>query len=57
MSKVNIDFKLIGKAVKDMVAEKAIHSGSTIVYSDTEGKLIEEDPKTHIKRVLTKAHI
>jgi len=57
MSKVNIDFSVIGKVVKDLVATKAINAGSTIVYGTPDGMLIEEDPKTHTKRVLKKSPI
>ncbi len=53
--KVNIDFKLMKKALKESVRDKAIKAGSTIVYLQ-DGEIIEEDPKTKIKRILKKEY-
>lgn len=54
-SKVNIDFKLMKKALKESVRDKAIKAGSTIVYLE-DGEIIEEDPKTKTKRILKKEY-
>jgi hypothetical protein len=53
--KVNIDFKLMCKALKENVCDKAIKANSTIVYLQ-DGKLIEEDPKTKTKRIFKKEY-
>ncbi|HVX28347.1 MAG TPA: hypothetical protein VHB70_18515 [Parafilimonas sp.] len=53
--KVNIDFILMRKALKQTVREKAIKANSTIVYLQ-DGELIEEDPKTKTKRILKKEY-
>ncbi|MBV9962450.1 MAG: hypothetical protein JO072_09400 [Parafilimonas sp.] len=53
--KVNIDFTLMQKAIKQTVREKAIKANSTIVYLQ-DGELIEEDPKTKTKRILKKEY-
>lgn len=54
-SKVNIDFKLMKKALKESVRDKAIKACSTIVYLEN-GEIIEEDPKTKTKRILKKEY-
>jgi len=51
LRKVNIDFKIMQRALKQSVRDKAIKAGSTIIYLK-DGKLIEEDPKTLSKRIL-----
>lgn len=53
--KVNIDFTLMQKALKQSVRDKAIKANSTIVYLQ-DGELIEEDPKTKTKRILKKEY-
>jgi hypothetical protein len=52
---VNIDFKLMSKAVKKNVRDKAIMANNTIVYLQ-DGELIEEDPKTNTKKILKKEY-
>lgn len=52
---VNIDFKLMRKAIKQIVRDKAIKANSTIVYLQ-DGELIEEDPKTNTKKILKKEY-
>jgi hypothetical protein len=53
--KINIDFALMQKALKQSVREKAVKANSTIVYL-LDGELIEEDPKTKTKRILKKEY-
>ena len=55
IKKVNIDSKAMRKALKQNVRDKAIKANSTIVYLK-DGELIEEDPKTQIKRTLKKEY-
>ena len=55
LRKVNIDFKVMQKALKKSVRDKAIKAGSTIVYLK-DGRLIEEDPKTQTTRTLKKEY-
>ena len=55
LKKVNIDFKVMHQALKQSVRDKAIKAGSTIVYSKDD-QLIEEDPKTQLKRTLKKVY-
>jgi hypothetical protein len=49
----DFDFKLMSKAFKETVRDKAIKANSTIVYLQ-DGELIEKNPKT--KRILKKEY-
>jgi hypothetical protein len=49
---VHIDFRKFRETFREFVRNKAIQSGSTIVYL-SEGQLIEEDPKNN-KTVILK---
>ena len=51
ISKVNIDFRLLGFALQKYIREKATKSGSTILYKK-DGQLIEENPRTSQKKIL-----
>ncbi|MEO6327423.1 MAG: hypothetical protein ABIO55_00750 [Ginsengibacter sp.] len=53
--KVNIDFRIMKKVLKENVRDKAIKAGSTIVYLE-DGEIIEEDPTTKTKRILKKEY-
>ena len=44
---VKIDFQRMGKAFQRHIRQKAARCGGTIVYLRN-GKLMEEDPKTHV---------
>lgn len=48
---VRIDFDIMAKTFRELVVERAVAANSTIVYVEN-GKLVEEDPTTGIKRVL-----
>ncbi len=50
-SQVNIDFKLLGIALRKYIREKATRSNSTILYKEGD-QLIEENPKTSKRRVV-----
>ncbi len=51
-SDVNIDFTVMKKTFRELVVAKAKKANSTIVYVEN-GQLIEEDPNTSQKRVLS----
>lgn len=51
ISRVNIDFKLLGAAFQKYIREKATKSNATILYKNG-NQLIEEDPKTSQKTIL-----
>jgi len=50
-SQVNINFDLLAKAFQKYIREKALQSGSTIVYKLND-QLIEEDPQTLKRKIL-----
>ncbi|HLK28460.1 MAG TPA: hypothetical protein VKT28_07755 [Puia sp.] len=50
-SSINIDFKILGTALRKFVREKAVKANGTIVYKKG-NKLIEENPKTSAKKIL-----
>ena len=48
--KVNIDFKIMQKAMKEAVRAKALLYGSSIVYLK-DGQLIEEYPRANTQKI------
>lgn len=50
---VNLNFESVFSYMKILVQQKAFDADSTIVYSKN-GVLIEENPKTHVKKILKK---
>ena len=52
---VNIDFRIMAKALKEYVRKSAILAGNTIVYKKS-GELIEENPKTTQVKILQRIH-
>ena len=51
---VNIDFKVMAKALRAHVLKTALLSDSTIVYIKG-GEMVEENPKTSQTRILKRA--
>lgn len=51
---VNIDFKVMAKALREYVRKTALLSGNTIVYLKS-GEVVEENPKTTETRILKRA--
>ena len=54
-SLVNIDFKIMAKALKEHVRNTALLSGNTIVYIKS-GEMVEENPKTRQIQILKRSH-
>ncbi|MEP7167887.1 MAG: hypothetical protein ABI855_00805 [Bacteroidota bacterium] len=52
---VNIDFKVMAKALKEFVRKNAVLSDNTIVYIKS-GQVVEENPKTFQTRILKRDH-